>query len=117
MKTAIQLGNMRFYAFHGVNEQENRVGNNYTVQLTVKASLKQAMLTDDISDTLNYAELYETVRKEMEIPSRLLEDVAGRIILSIQNRFPEIKGGKLTVTKEKPPISGDVESASVVIKW
>ena len=91
MKTFIQLDSLRFYAYHGVGEQERRVGNEYVVSLRLAVDLRRAMQTDDVADTVNYAVVFEAVRQEMAIPSRLLEHVAGRIATRIFADFPIVK--------------------------
>ena len=75
----IYLKNVRFHAYHGVLPQETQVGNDYVVNLEVKYDFSRAMETDELAGTINYAELYELVKEEMEKPSKLLEHVAGRI--------------------------------------
>ena len=79
MSSYIFLDRMRFFAHHGVGRQETLVGNEFVVSLRLKVDIGHAMQTDDVTDTVSYAEVYEAVKKEMEIPSKLLEHVGGRI--------------------------------------
>ena len=65
-----------------------QVGNTFIVDLILTAPLENAVWSDDLSDTINYATVYETVKAEMAIPSRLLEHAAGRI-LKAERDFPE----------------------------
>lgn len=117
MNTFVELRKIRCYAYHGVAEQERRVGNDYEIYVKVKYPFFEAMETDDLDATLNYATLYEIIYREMMIPSRLLEHVAGRIVRAIQVEFPLSEGGVLRISKQKPPISGDIEGASVIVEW
>lgn len=117
MRTSIILDRLRFYAFHGVEEQERRVGNIFTVSLRLDYPFEEAMATDRLTATLNYAEAYEVVKQEMAIPSRLLEHVAGRIRRSLLLRFPQISGGRIRVEKLRPPIPGCDGTAAVEIDW
>lgn len=117
MKTAIHIGSIRFYAYHGVLPQERTTGNYFGVEITLYTDFSRALASDELSDTVNYAEVCQIVSDEMAIPSRLLEHVAGRIVTAIGQRFPQITGGKLIITKEKPPIPGDVRDVSVVVEW
>lgn len=116
MTTKIRLRQMRFYAYHGVAAQENRVGNTFIVDLTLTAPLEKAMRTDELEDTINYAAVYEIVREEMAIPSKLIEHVAGRIARALREAFPEITAIELTVSKLNPPFGGDLHSASVILE-
>ena len=116
MKSSIRLNKMKFYAFHGVMEQEQKVGNTYMIDLKLYADLSKASETDNLQDTINYAEIYNIVKTEMEIPSQLLEHVAGRILRKIKTAFPLIKKVEICLAKERPPMGGEVESAAVVMR-
>lgn len=111
----ICLRNVRFYAFHGVMPQERRVGADFLVNLRVGYPLEQAMQSDEVGDTLNYAALYEVVKTEMMQPSNLLEHVAGRIADAIVKHFPQVTSIDLALTKQNPPMGADCDGAGVEI--
>ena len=115
MKSYILLENLRFYAYHGVTPQETTVGNEYTVSLRLKTDIARAMESDDVTDTVNYAEIYQTVKEEMDIPSKLLEHVAGRIIRRLLDNFPTIEHIDLKLSKRNPPMGADIETAGVEV--
>ena len=112
----IELKNMTFHAFHGVMEQERKVGNTYTVDLKLYLDLSPAMQSDLLTDTINYAEVGNVIRQEMAVPSQLLEHVAGRIINRIKKDFPCIQSVKIRLAKKNPPMGADLKEASVVIQ-
>ena len=116
MTTKIELRRMTFYAYHGVAPQETRVGNTFIVDLLLTAPLENAVWSDDLSDTINYATVYETVKAEMAIPSRLLEHAAGRILKALKERFPQITEVELVLSKLNSPFGGDIHSASIILK-
>ena len=107
---------MKFYAFHGVLEQERKVGNIFIVDLILHLDLSQASITDNLSDTVNYASVYEIINREMNIPSNLLEHIAGRILKRIKENFPCIDNIEISISKLNPPLGGDIESATVTLK-
>ena len=111
----ISLRNVRFHAFHGVMPQERKVGADFLVNLRVGYPLEQAMQSDEVSDTLNYAALYEVVKTEMMQPSYLLEHVAGRIADAVVKRFPQVTSIDLELTKQNPPMGADCDGAGVEI--
>lgn len=113
----ISLRNVRFHAFHGVMPQERRVGGDFLVNLRVGYPLEQAVQSDEVSDTLNYAALYEVVKTEMMQPSNLLEHVAGRIAEAIAERFPQVTSIDLALTKQNPPMGADCDGAGVEIHF
>lgn len=73
MTTRIELEAMKFYAYHGVMPQEAKVGNHFVVNLVLTASLEQAVKSDELEDTINYATVYTIVKEQMDIPSKLIE--------------------------------------------
>lgn len=115
MSSKIYLRNVRFHAFHGVLPQEGIVGNDYLVNLVLDYDFSSAMKTDDLQGTLNYAEVYQKVREEMAVPSKLLEHVAGRIAHRLFSDFPEIHKLQLSITKVNPPMGADSDGAGVEV--
>ncbi|MGV8962256.1 MAG: dihydroneopterin aldolase [Candidatus Saccharimonadaceae bacterium] len=115
MKTTIQLTDMLFYAYHGVLDQETKVGNHYVVNISMDADLKLACETDNVDDTINYAQVFTLVKDEMELPSKLLEYVAMRIFKSLRDAFPQILKLEVRLAKNNPPICGEVKCAEVTI--
>jgi len=111
----IELKEMIFYAYHGVMEQEKQVGNTFTVDVKIYFDFEEAMRTDDLNYTINYASVYEMVKQEMDIPSDLIEHVAGRILQRLQNAFPQIQEIDIRVAKKNPPFGGDIREAAVGI--
>ena len=112
-RSYILLKEVRFYAYHGVMPQERKVGGDFTVSLRVGVDLNRPVASDDVADTLNYATLYEVVKREMAIPSQLLEHVAGRIGQSVFETFPQVLSIDLTLMKLNPPMGADSEGAGV----
>ena len=112
-QTYIFLKDLRFRAFHGVLPQEREVGGDFTVTLRVGYPWQQAMVSDDVADTLDYAAVYAVVKSEMARPSQLLEHVAGRIAQTLFRRFPAITSVDLWLTKVTPPMGADGEGAGV----
>lgn len=115
MSSKIYLRNVRFHAFHGVLPQERIVGNDYLVNLVLDYDFSSAMKTDDLQGTLNYAEVYQKVREEMAVPSKLLEHVAGRIAHRLFSDFPEIQKLQLSITKVNPPMGAGSDGAGVEV--
>lgn len=115
MITRIELEAMKFYAYHGVMPQEKTVGNQFVVNLVLTAPLGKAVESDELDDTINYAEVYEVVKHEMEIPSKLIEHAAGRIVHALKVHFPQLTAVELRLSKLNPPFGGDICSASVLL--
>ena len=113
----ITLHQVRCFARHGVMAQEREVGGWFRVTLRVGYPLAQAMLSDEVSDTLNYAVLYDLLKREMAQPSNLLEHMAQRIATAVETTFPLVTSIDLTLTKLNPPMGADCEGAGVEVHW
>lgn len=115
MRTSIELKNMYFFAHHGVLEHETIHGNNFSVTLRFSADLSEACISDEVVDTVNYAEVYELVKEEMATPSKLIEHAAYRILRKVKEAFPQIDRIEVELSKMNPPISGKMEQSTVII--
>lgn len=113
MKSKIILKNIKIYAYHGVLSEEALIGNEYLINAELHADLQKASQTDDLQDTINYAEISEVIHQEMLVRSQLLEHVIGRIISRIEIQFPAISFVKIKLTKTKPPMPGEMDGVSL----
>jgi len=113
--STIQLKNIKIYAFHGCLPEEEKIGSDYIVNLSVKANLDKASKSDELTDTVDYVLLQKIVAEQMAIRSKLLEHVGKRIIDKILLEVSQVNYIKIMVAKVNPPIDGDVELVSVTL--
>lgn len=109
----IHLRGLRFHAFHGVMAQERMVGNDYEVDLRLRVNVERAMLSDDVADTVNYAEVYQLAKQVMGEPRNLVEHVAARIAQAILGKWSQVDEVNVCLTKRNPPMGADCEGAGV----
>jgi dihydroneopterin aldolase len=112
----IALKNIRIYAYHGCLGEEAIIGSDYIVDLKVKTNLNKASETDDLNDTVDYVLLNRIVVEEMKIRSKLLEQVAQRVLTRIINEAKNVEKAIIKVSKVNPPIGGDVEKVTIKMK-
>jgi 7,8-dihydroneopterin aldolase/epimerase/oxygenase len=115
MKTQLILNDMKFYAYHGAFKEETVIGGQYSVSIVLDADLSKAAETDKLEDTIDLQEVYNLVRKEMQLPSKLIEHAAYRIVKAIKQQFCQIENVKVTLRKLNPPIGGQIEDEAIVI--
>ena len=113
--STIQLKNIKIYAFHGCLPEEEKVGSDYIVNLSVKANLDKASKSDELTDTVDYVLLQKIVAEQMAIRSKLLEHVGKRIVDKILLEISQVNYIKIMVAKVNPPIDGDVALVSVTL--
>jgi dihydroneopterin aldolase len=112
----IFLEDVKIYASHGVLPEENIIGTYYILNAEIHTDLWDAAVSDDLNDTISYADINEIIHDEMKIKSKLLEHVAGRIITKINEKFNQISYIKLKITKTSPPMKGEMKGASIELE-
>lgn len=111
----LELENMEFYAFHGHYPEEQAIGGKYTVDLIIEMNTGSAEKTDDLNDTIDYSEIYRIVKKEMEIPSKLLERLARRIMDSVKKSIDIADKITVKVSKINPSVGGKINKFSITL--
>ena len=105
---------MAFYGYHGVDPAEQQLGQRFIVDLAVAYDLRRAGETDDLQDTVSYAQLYRLTRDIVEGPScQLLEAVAARIAATVLGQTP-VLGVRVRLRKPEVPIKGSILAAAAV---
>ncbi len=111
----IKVENIKLYAFHGCLNEEALIGSDYRVDVTVHADLSKSSLTDDLNDTVDYVLLNKIVAEEMAIRSKLLEEVAQRMIDRICKESNLVTKADEQVSKINPPIGGNNEKVTILL--
>ena len=100
----IYLKNIRLYAYHGCMDEEEKIGSDYVVNLSVDVDLGTSSETDNLKDTVDYVALHSIVKEEMSIRAKLLERVADRILKRVLKEHIEVRLVHVKVAKRNPPI-------------
>jgi len=116
MVYTINIRGIRIYAYHGCLPEEALIGGDYVVNISMKGDFSKAASNDSLEDTVDYVDVYQIVKKEMHIRSKLIEPVAKRIAENLKSNFPIITGLSVEVVKKNPPVGGEMDEASVVVE-
>ncbi|HSZ71291.1 MAG TPA: dihydroneopterin aldolase [Cytophagaceae bacterium] len=116
MTYEIRLEGLKFHAYHGVYEYEQKAGNTFVLDLSVRFPLAQLPLHDAIEETPDYQLLHLIAADEMKIPRRLLETVAFAIFQRLWETFPEAVWVKVSIKKNNPPIGTSCQASAVVLE-
>ncbi|HLR51916.1 MAG TPA: dihydroneopterin aldolase [Candidatus Avamphibacillus sp.] len=112
----IILKDMRFYGFHGLFPEENKLGQRFRVDLVLYLDLQKAGKSDNMEDSIDYGQVYEIVQKIVEgEKKKLVEAVAEHTAKELLGSFPNLKACDVKVIKPDPPIPGHYESVAVQI--
>lgn len=109
----IVLAGLSFYGYHGVLEEERRLGQRFVVDLTLSLDLRPAGLSDDLAQTVDYVDVYRIAREVVEgPPHRLIESLAESIAARLLATFPSLSAVAVRVAKPGAPLpssaSGEV---------
>ena len=101
----IELRGLQFYSFHGLYDEEKIAGGDCVVDVWAKFPAEDHSLRS-IDETVNYAELFAIIKKEMDQPRELLETIAQFIAEKIYAKYSVIKEIEIRIEKKKAPIVG-----------
>jgi len=113
LQSFIHLKDIHLKGCHGVLPQEKVVGNDYIINLSIAIDLSKAIDSDNLNDTISYAEVFNILKKTMQVKCDLIEKVAGNIAKELFKAFENINELKISITKLNPPMGTDCSVASV----
>ena len=93
------------------------MGNFFEVDVAV--DFEETSVIGLIADTINYEDIYQIIRDQMNAPQLLMETVCQKIFIQIHQAFPFILKISVTLRKKNPPLEGKVENSLVklVKEW
>ena len=109
----IHVNNAWFYSFHGCLHEENVIGAEYIVNVMVETNTDVAEQNDDLNSTVDYVDVYNAIKTEMDKPSKLLESVMDRMVVSIKGISSNITVVDVSIKKLSPPVGGNVDSVEL----
>ena len=110
----IRIENLKVFAHHGVLQSEKKEGQYFYINAVAQLPLGKAGRTDDLNDTVSYAELCEVMVKEMQAKSYdLIEAAARNLIVRILTDYRMIKRITIEIRKPDAPINASFDSVSV----
>lgn len=118
MTQKIQIKGLRVYGYHGVLDHEREEGQYFFVDATIKVDADRASSTDDISNTVSYAEIAELISENVRNnPVNLLETLAQRLANEVLfAASPWAKKVKIKVSKPDAPIDLYFDTVAVIAK-
>jgi 7,8-dihydroneopterin aldolase/epimerase/oxygenase len=112
----ISLEGIEFFAYHGYYDEEQKIGAKYAVDISIETDFNKAADKDDLSYTVNYEVLYRIIKEEIKQPSKLLENIAKRIIDRVFTEFALIEKVDVSISKFNPPVGGVCNRARVTLR-
>ncbi|GEP96798.1 dihydroneopterin aldolase [Chitinophaga cymbidii] len=110
----IALEGLQFYAYHGLYQEEQIIGNHFV--LDIRVSIPEPEDPESLSESVNYEVLHAIARQVMQTPQPLLEKVVHDISVQIKSAFPAVRRSSVTLKKQAPPLGGDVACSVVSLE-
>lgn len=107
----IHLNKLQFFSFHGIHEEERKLGNEY--EINIKVDFEEKGPVTKIDETINYVKIYELVKQRMNIPTALLETIAQDLVNQIYSEYEHIRSVTVSVEKKNLPVANIQGSAGV----
>lgn len=117
MRTVLFIDNLEVFANHGLFEEENKLGQKFIFDIECELNYKKAMFSDEMTDSISYADIAEVVVKTATTNTfNLLERLAGEILKNIFTEFSQIENINLKINKPGAPIKYHFEKCGVEVK-
>ncbi|MCR4615546.1 MAG: dihydroneopterin aldolase [Clostridiales bacterium] len=113
----IIINGLEVYAYHGVNPEEKRDGQNFVINAELFVDLTTPCSTDSLKDTVNYSKAIKLITKVMIAEKYdLIERAAQCVAEGLLNEYPQVQKVKLTLKKPNAPIKADFNYVAVEIE-
>ncbi|MGN0533382.1 MAG: dihydroneopterin aldolase [Eubacterium sp.] len=104
----ILIRDLKLFAYHGVNTEEKRDGQNFCFDIDLSVNMTKACYSDDVNDTVSYAKVIKTVRCVFtEQKYDLLERAAQVTAEAILDEYPDVFKVDITLKKPEAPVKAD----------
>ena len=115
-KDVLRLRNMRFFAYHGVCPEENRLGQAFEVDLEILGDFAKAGLSDDLDDAVDYARVLALVEDVVvHRRFRLIEALAAAIAQGVGEALAPVEL-TVRVRKPHPPVATQFDGIEVELR-
>lgn len=116
IKNYIYINGIEVYGYHGVFAEENTLGQKFIFDIKCELNYKQAMITDDLTNTVSYADVANLVYNVSSSKIyKLLERLSFEIIKEIFNNYTSVQSIELKINKPNAPIQKIFSSCGIEI--
>ncbi len=110
----ITLSDIEFYAYHGWHSEEEKIGANFSIDVSIDFDPGKEVV--NLDDTINYVAVFEKIKEVFEQSVKLLETLAEDICQKIHSLDDRITTINIKITKLNPPITNFNGTVSVSLQ-
>lgn len=108
--TKLTIKNVEYYAYHGVKQEEQKLGGKYQVDVDMYYDAKAAIINDDVNYALNYEEAMFCISSIItEENYALVETIASEILNALMDKFEFLQKATVRVRKLTVPMRRAIE--------
>jgi dihydroneopterin aldolase len=116
MSDKIFVNGLVLHAYHGVGDDEGRIGQQFLLDLVLDLDLSAAAHSDKLVDTISYADLIEVASKAFRAQRfRLVEAAGGAVADAVLAAYPRVRQLTVTVYKPHAPIAAVFANVGVTL--
>lgn len=113
MTDTIRILGIEAFGYHGVFPEERREGQTFLVDVDIETSFDDAVLSDNVADTVDYGVVAEAVAQIVAgEPADLIETVCERVLTMLLG-LDRVQGATVTIHKPHAPIAVPFSGVSV----
>ena len=117
MLTSIQVRGLQTFAYHGLFEEERRLGQKFTLDICARLRAARSHTDDNLLVSIRYDELVDaalTVAKDRAFHT--LETLGESIARQLLQQFLLIESVAIVISKMSPPIEATLQQVGVEIQ-
>lgn len=116
MSDRIFITGLALHAYHGVMPHEGKVGQTFSLDLTLDIDLAPAARSDKVADTVSYEKVVDCASEAFTRQRyRLIEAAGGTVADAILATFPRVQAVTVTIHKPHAPIAATFSDVGVTL--
>ncbi len=113
----INVTKLSLFAYHGVNDEEQRIGQRFYVDLALSVGQVTATQSDLLDGTISYEHVIHCVSDRFcGEKFRTIERAARAVSDAVMERFPTVEALTVTVHKPSAPVAAIFDDVAVTVE-
>jgi dihydroneopterin aldolase len=117
-RVRINVTKLALFAYHGVNDEEQRIGQRFYIDMSLIIASVSATRSDRLEDTISYEDVIHCAEDAfLEKKYRTIERAAYAVGSAIIEQFPTIQNLSVTVHKPSAPVAAIFDDVAVTVDF
>ncbi|MBW8618225.1 MAG: dihydroneopterin aldolase [Hyphomicrobiales bacterium] len=117
-RVRINVTKLALFAYHGVNDEEQRLGQRFYIDMSLIVAPVLATKSDLLDDTISYEDVIHCAEDAfLEKKYRTIERAASAVGSAIMAQFPTIQNLSVTVHKPSAPVAAIFDDVAVTVDF